>query len=136
MKQSEYNAATDEAMASPSFFSESSTERFESSPRHVAERGFAQVFGLHPAMAVLIFIVNSMIFAADWGTIGAFWPVSLAIGAALGFITYRAQMKWYGDDNESALIKAGILALLTAIPAPIPAVLSVPAGVVGLFRRK
>ncbi len=107
-----------------------------SSHHAAAAHGFAQVFGLHPAMAVLIFIVNSMIFAADWGTIGAFWPVSLLIGAVLGFITYRAQMKWYGDDNETALIKAGILALLTAIPVPIPAALSVPAGIVGLFRKQ
>jgi hypothetical protein len=45
-------------------------------------------------------------------------------------------MKWYGDDRESALIKALILAFLTAIPVPLPAFLSVPAGIMGLFRHK
>jgi hypothetical protein len=64
------------------------------------------------------------------------WPVSLAAGGVLGYITFLAQQKWYGDDRENAKIKALILAFLTAIPLPLPAVLSVPAGFVGLFRRK
>jgi hypothetical protein len=99
-------------------------------------RKFARRFGLHPAVASLLFTVDGMIFAADWGTLGAFWPVSVVVGVVLGIITYRAQIKWYGDDKESALIKAAILTLLTAIPAPIPALLSVPAGIVGIFHRK
>jgi hypothetical protein len=107
-----------------------------SNPHHVGARGFAQIFGLHPAIAFLTFVVDWMIFAADWGTVGAFWPVSVAVGVVLGIIAYKAQMKWYGDDRESALIKALILAFLTAIPVPLPAFLSVPAGIMGLFRHK
>jgi hypothetical protein len=48
-------------------------------------------------------------------------------------------MHWFGDDSESATIKAMILAFLCAIPTPLPAFLYVPAGVVGLvhtLRRK
>jgi hypothetical protein len=108
----------------------------DSDDRSLPTRGFARMFGLHPAVAFLIFIVDSMMFAADWGTLGAFWPVSVVVGLVLGIITYRAQIKWQGDDKESAFIKAAILALLTAIPAPIPALLSVPAGIVGIFNRK
>jgi len=57
----------------------------------------------------------------------------------IGFITYRAQMKWYGDDSESAMIKAVMLALLTAIPTALPSFLYGTAGLIGLahvLRRK
>jgi hypothetical protein len=80
-----------------------------------------------------------MLFGGVVTTFGAMLPVALATACALGFITYRAQRKWYGDDAENAAIKAAILALLTAIPTPLPAFLYVPAGLVGLvhtLRRK
>ena len=57
----------------------------------------------------------------------------------LGVIAYLAQRKWYGDDKDSALIKALILGFLTAIPTPLPAMLTVPSGILGLvhkWRRK
>jgi hypothetical protein len=44
-------------------------------------------------------------------------------------------MRWYGDDAESARIKGLILGLLTAIPTPLPAVLYVPAGILGLVHN-
>ena len=43
------------------------------------------------------------------------------------------------DDNEAAFIKGLILAFLTAIPTPLPALLYVPSGIVGFvhnLRRK
>ena len=45
------------------------------------------------------------------------------------------QMHWYGDDKESAKIKAVILGLLTAIPTALPALLYVPSGVLGVFHN-
>jgi len=108
-----------------------------SSDEHEPARGgFAQTFGIHPAVASLFFIVDWMICGADWLSGMALLPVSLVAGGVLGYIAFLAQQKWYGDDRESAKIKALILAFLTAIPLPLPAILSVPAGFVGLFRRK
>lgn len=105
-----------------------------SSPSHTA-RGFAQSFGLHPSVALLTVIVDSMLFTGEIATLGMGLPFSFAVSGAVGFLAYRAQQKWYGDDSENAAIKGGILALLTAIPGPIPAFLYLPAGVIGLFRR-
>ena len=102
----------------------------------LAGRGFAQKFGLHPGIAVLIFIVDSMLFAGDIASAGLLIPVSVAAAIVLGIITFMAQRKWYNDDSESAFIKALTLTLLTAIPAPLPAFLSVPTGIIGLFGRK
>jgi len=95
-------------------------------------RGFAQVFGLDPRIAFLAFIVDMMLFGGEVLTFGLLILVSLAAGIVLGFITYRAQMKWYGDDREAALIKGLIIGLLTAIPTPLPAIIYVPSGILGL----
>ena len=101
---------------------------------HVAKaRGFSQIFGIHPGIAFLTLIVDLMLFGGDFVTAGALLPVSIGAGAVLGYISYLAQRKWYGDDKETALIKASILGLLTAIPVPLPAVLSLPAGWWGWF---
>ena len=92
-----------------------------------------------PELRVLTLAVDTMLFGGEVTSLGTSFAISLAAACVLGFITYRAQMRWYGDDSESAAIKAVILAFLTAIPTPLPAFLYVPAGVVGLahtLRRK
>lgn len=102
-------------------------------------RGFGQTFGILPAMAFLTLVVDAMLFGAEAVTLGTSLPISCVTGAVLGFITFLAQRKWYGDDTESALIKGLILAFLIAIPSPLPGMLYVPSGIVGLvhnLRRK
>ena len=102
-------------------------------------RGFGQIFGIHPSIAFLTMVLDTMLFGGDLATLGALLPLSIGAGLVLGLIAYKAQRNWYGDDKESATIKALILGLLTAIPTPIPALLSVPSGIVGLvhsLRRK
>jgi hypothetical protein len=97
-------------------------------------RGFTQLFGLDPRIAFLMLIIDMMLFGGEVATLGLLIPISLAAGLVLGFITYRSQMKWYGDDRESALIKAVIVGLLTAIPTPLPAVVYLPSGILGLIH--
>jgi len=97
-------------------------------------RGFTQVFGLDPRIAFLTFIVDMMLFGGEVLSFGLLIPVSLVAGIVLGIITYRAQIKWYGDDPEAAQIKGLIIGLLTAIPTPLPAILYAPSGVLGLVH--
>jgi hypothetical protein len=103
---------------------------------HPAERarGFGQWFGIHPTIAFLALVVDLMLFGGEVLTLGSILPISIGAGALLGYITYLAQRKWYGDDKESAMIKGLILGFLTAIPTPLPAILSVPSGIVGLVH--
>lgn len=112
---------------------------------HIASRGFEQMFGLDPRIAFLAFVVDFMLFSGGAASVAATAGLTLPIllflstiaGAALGFITHRAQMKWYGDDSESALIKGVVVGLLTAIPVGIPAIVWVPSGILGwLHNRK
>jgi hypothetical protein len=112
----------------------SSNQSLQGGPHQVAARGFGQVFGIHPAIAFLTLIVDTMLFGGEVGTLGASLPISFAAAGVLAFITFLAQRKWYGDDDESAFIKALILGFLTAIPTALPAVLYVPSGLIGLIH--
>jgi len=73
-----------------------------------------------------------MLFGGLVATLGTTALLSVPVGIALGFITYKAQRHWYGDDRESAIIKALIVGLLTAIPTSLPGFLTIPSGIVGL----
>jgi hypothetical protein len=95
---------------------------------------FGGLFGLDPRIAFLALIVDMMLNAGDVISMGLLLPVSIMAGAVMGYVTYRAQINWYGDDPESAKIKAIVLGLLTAIPTPLPEILYIPAGVIGLLR--
>jgi hypothetical protein len=104
-------------------------------PHQMAARGFGQSFGLHPAVSFFTVAVDVMVQAAVVGSDGLLLPLSIVSGVVVAVVTYRAQQHWYGDDKESAAIKAAIVGLLTAIPSPLPYMLFVPAGVVGWFHR-
>jgi hypothetical protein len=83
-----------------------------------------------------VFITDTMLFGAESASLGTLWPVSLVVSAVIGVITFLAQRKFYGDDDEAAFIKAALLSLLVAIPTPLPAMLYIPAGIIGLCNRK
>jgi hypothetical protein len=119
--------------------SEPSAQPILSDNHEVRGRSFDQLWGLHPGVALLALVVNTMLFGGAIATLGAILPLALVIGVAVGFITYRAQKCWYGDDDENALIKATILTVLTIIPTPLPDFLYLSSGVLGLvhsLRRK
>jgi hypothetical protein len=93
---------------------------------------FGQVFGIDPRIAFLAFVVDLMLFGGELATLGASIVVSVPAGIVLGIVAYKAQRRWYGDDHDAALIKALIIGLLTAIPTPLPALLAVPSGLLGI----
>ena len=60
--------------------------------------------------------------------------LGITVAAALGFIVYKIQRKWYNDDHDSAMIKALIVGLLTAIPVPLTPLVAIPAGIIGIVK--
>jgi hypothetical protein len=105
----------------------------------MATRGFAQTFGLDPRGAVLTVIVDLMANSATIISAGLLYEVELGAAVVLAFIVYKMQRSWYRDDHDSALIKALVVGLLTAIPAPLTPFVAIPGGAIGLLqllRRK
>lgn len=101
--------------------------------------GLIQSFGLDYRVAILAVLVDFIAFSGEIVSAGLLYPVELGASVVLGFVTYKIQRSWYGDDHDSALIKAAIVGLLTAIPVPISWIIVGPGGVLGLvhaiFRR-
>ena len=103
-------------------------------PYPIASRGFLATFGLDPRVALLTVMVDFMANSATIVSAGLLYEVELGAAFVLTFIAYKAQRAWYGDDRDSALIKASIVGLLTAIPVPITPLFALPGGAIGLFR--
>jgi hypothetical protein len=128
--------SSDEACAFPSDSDESNEAL---SPRSAASTSFARLFGLDVRAAVLAIIVDLMVFAGDTLSVETLVPLGIGVAAVLGFIVYKIQRKWYGDDHESAFIKAMVIGLLTAIPMPLTPLIAIPSGIAGVvkaIRRK
>lgn len=98
--------------------------------------GFAQTMGIHPAIALFTLCIDIMAFGGEAGSVGLFLPVSLVLGCAVGYVTYKGQKVWFGDSEESAKTKAVMMAVLTALPTALPSLIYAPLGFVGMFRRK
>jgi hypothetical protein len=97
--------------------------------------GFLQTFGLDVRAAALVILVDNLIFGGTIASMGILYPVAIASGFVLGFITYKIQRHWYGDSHDSALIKGMIVGLLTAIPVPLTTTPLVgPAGMLGILH--
>ena len=104
------------------------------SPRDSASRGLTQMFGLHIQAAKLAVLVDLMVFGIDTVSLETLAPLGVVVAAVLGFIVYRIQRKSYGDDHDTALTKALIIGLLTAIPVPLTPLIAIPAGIVGIVK--
>ena len=107
--------------------------------RFAASRGLTQIFGLDIRAAILTVIVDLMVFAGDTFSLEALLPLGIVVAGILGVIVYKIQLHWYKDDRNSALIKAMIVGLLTAIPVPLSPIIAIPGGLIGMtgaIRRK
>ena len=98
-------------------------------------RGLCQMFGLDPKVAFLTVLIDAMVFGTDSFSMELLLPLGIGVAAVLGLIVYLAQMKWYGDDKESAIIKALIIFILTAIPVPLGPFVAVPGGLIGIVKK-
>ena len=94
----------------------------------------ARGFGLDPRVALLTVLVDLMANSATIVSAGLLYEVELGAAVVLTLIAYKAQRAWYGDDRDSALIKALVVGLLTAIPVPIAPLFGLPGGAIGLLR--
>ena len=88
--------------------------------------------GIHPLAAVGVIAVDSMLFGGTVASVGVGWgasvPVGLAVGVAVGLIQRRGSLP---DDLGLAVGKGLMVAVLTAIPTPLPSALVAGAGTAG-----
>lgn len=94
----------------------------------------SKTFGLHPLTALLLFVVDWMLFGEEVATGGIGWVLSLPVGILLGLIAIQIQKRMYKDDHKPAMAKGLVVALLTAIPAPLSSLGLLPLAAFGAVK--
>lgn len=113
-------------------YTDSSTPTLPTS--HNPAGSFAQRFGLSPLVAFFTLACDTMLFGSEVTGIGLVF--SIPVGATVGYLSYLGQRKFFDDDHDAAFVKGAMLAVLVALPTAIPSVLYLPAGFLGMFKRK
>ncbi|MCX6985551.1 MAG: hypothetical protein NT118_12510 [Lentisphaerae bacterium] len=94
-------------------------------------KNLLKLLGLHPLVAFGMIVVDMMLFAPDCTGVG--WLVSCAVAFVLTFPCILVQRFAYGDHWGIAIGKGMIVGILTAIPTPLPALVTGTSGVLGLI---
>ncbi|MBN1863308.1 MAG: hypothetical protein JW808_00240 [Victivallales bacterium] len=88
--------------------------------------------GLHPLVALGMIVVDLMLFGPDATGVG--WMVSCSIAAVLTAPCIIMQRYAYKDSWLVAISKGVILGVITAIPSPLPSLLTGIGGIAGFLR--
>jgi hypothetical protein len=94
----------------------------------------SKTFGLHPLTAIVLLVVDWMLFGEEVATGGIGWVISLPVGVLLGLAAVLIQKRFYKDESRPAIAKGFVVALLTAIPAPLSSLGLLPLAAFGAVR--
>lgn len=93
-----------------------------------------QSLGLHPLAAAGLIAIDAMLFGAESATAGTALILTIPAGFLLGIATALLQKHSYGDTWGPAIGKALVLGVLTAIPTPLPSIVTGASGMLGLIK--
>ena len=120
--------------AEPSAWPAAATPASDATTRSRAAARLSELLGVDPRAAALAIGVDLLLTAVDASTLGLSAPLGVVAAAALSVAVYRMQLDRHGDDRRTAMAKAAVIGLLTAIPMlPITPLLALPGGLVGLL---
>ncbi len=92
-----------------------------------------QTIGLDPLVAFTVVAIDFMLFAPDSTGVG--WVVSCMVAFLLVLPCILLQRFSFGDKWLVAIAKGLIVGILTAIPTPLPTIVTGTIGVAGLISQ-
>ncbi len=95
---------------------------------------FCQMVGLHPFVGFGMFAVDVMLFAAETGTAGGSWLISIPVAMALSVPCILIQKYTFGDTWGAATGKGLMVGVLTAIPTALPGMFTLIGGGLGTIK--
>ncbi len=95
-------------------------------------KSLLQNFGLHPFVAFAMVIVDIMLFGTDITGVG--WFISVPIALFLAAPCILIQKYSYNDNWGTSVAKGFIVGIITAIPSPLPAVITGGSGMLGAVK--
>jgi hypothetical protein len=96
-------------------------------------QAFCQTMGLHPLVGFGMFLIDWMLFGAEGTTLGASWVISVPVSVVFASASVFIQRYGFKDDWGLAIGKSLLIGCLTAIPTPLPSVVSITGGILGLM---
>ena len=94
----------------------------------------SQKLGLHPLVGFGMVAVDTMLFTESFMTMGAGWVVTVPVALALSIPCILIQKNSFGDNWGNAIGKGLLVGLVTAIPTPLPSIISAGGGVLGAVK--
>ncbi len=91
-------------------------------------------FGLHPLVGFGMFAIDMMLFDSEVLTFGLSWPISIGVGVALTIPSILIQRYSFKDGWGAAAGKGILIGVLTAIPTPLPSLISLLGGALGTVQ--
>lgn len=107
----------------------------ESKSQFNAFEQISQTFGLHPLVGFGMTVVDTMLFAESVITFGGGWIITVPIALALSIPCILIQKHSFGDNWGSAFGKGLLIGVITAIPTPLPSIISISGGLLGLLNK-
>ena len=95
-----------------------------------------RILGLHPITGFGMFAVDWMLFGVSGSTLGIGWFITLPIALFLTGPCILIQRFAYRDGWGIATAKGMLIGILTAIPTPLPSVITLTAAVMGHLVAK
>src|SRR5262249_56253835 len=83
---------------------------------------------------VVLLVGGWLLVGEEVGHAGVGWLISLPVGILLGLVAYMIQTRSYKDEPGPAALKALLVGLLTAIPAPLSSFGILPLAAFGAIR--
>ncbi len=87
--------------------------------------------GLHPFVGFGMFAVDAMLFGSESVSLGITWPISIAVAAVFTIGCVLVQKNQMREQWGLAIGKGIIVGILTAIPTPLPSIITVVGGGLG-----
>lgn len=92
---------------------------------------FCQLAGLHPLVVFGMVAVDFMLFGPESASLGITWPISIAVATALTIPCILIQKYKMREPWGLAIGKGGLVGILTAIPTPLPSIVTLFGGALG-----
>jgi hypothetical protein len=89
------------------------------------------LFGLNPLAAAGMVTADLMLFGGEASTLGASWPISVCAAIPLSLACVLIQRFSTKDPWAMAIGKGLLVGVLTAIPTPLPSILTTASGFLG-----
>ena len=91
----------------------------------------ADLWGIHPLNAVILVVIDWMLFGGEAASGGLAILLSIAVGAFLVLPCSAVQRYAFRDPVGLALAKGCLMGLITAIPTALPSAFTIALGITG-----